>query len=255
MHLNELQESYGGKGLSIIAVTSEGKSDTERFVKKFKAQYAYGYDQGGQLSEYFKVAGIPHAVLVDASGTVIWKGHPGNLDAPTIEKALVGALPKPLFEWPEYAAKVKSAVLERAYGKALAEAKKLSGDGSKELLETVQGLVSAQVEQAKRFKEAGDYLAAQTIATRLVKDLDKLPEQATAKQILKDIEADPKGKSIVEAQQRLAKIDVEALKKKDEGMKAKAELERMLKTVPDTLPARIAAQKLERLKAILPGLR
>src|SRR5262245_44923612 len=95
-HLNELQDSLGGKGLTIIVVTDEGESDTVKWIAAKKVKYAYAYDKGGKLKRFFGVQGIPHAVLVDATGTVVWDGHPASLDPATIEKALGGALPKPM---------------------------------------------------------------------------------------------------------------------------------------------------------------
>ena len=37
------------------------------------------YDPDARLHEYFGVHGIPHAILVDAAGTVVWRGHPARL--------------------------------------------------------------------------------------------------------------------------------------------------------------------------------
>ena len=90
-HLNELEEQFGGKGLSIIGVTSEGAGPTEKWVAKKKAAYAYGYDKGGALKRELGVTGIPAAFLVDPSGKIVWQGHPSSLSSNLIEEHIKGA--------------------------------------------------------------------------------------------------------------------------------------------------------------------
>ena len=125
MHLNELRESYESKGLSILALTSEGAADTEKWVKDKGVTYPYAYDKGGKLSNWFGVSGIPHAVLLDSNGTVVWKGHPASLPMETLEAALSTALTVPLYDW-SGAAKAARAFLQKGqYAKALAAAQKL----------------------------------------------------------------------------------------------------------------------------------
>ena len=63
----------------MVGVTSEGESQTEPWVESKGARYAYAYDRGGKLSRALGVTGIPNAVLVDPSGTILWQGNPGSL--------------------------------------------------------------------------------------------------------------------------------------------------------------------------------
>jgi hypothetical protein len=82
-------------------VTDEGEAETVKWVEEKGAKYAYGYDRGGKLASYFKVSGIPAAVLVDAKGIVVWQGHPSGVTDALIEKAVAGALAKELAGLPE----------------------------------------------------------------------------------------------------------------------------------------------------------
>ena len=100
-HLNELQDTYGNRGLTVLGVTSEGAGSTEPWIDEKGARYAYAYDKGGQLSRWFGVSGIPHAALVDPMGEVVWTGHPGKLDSKLVEQSLAGALAKPVWAWPK----------------------------------------------------------------------------------------------------------------------------------------------------------
>jgi thioredoxin-like negative regulator of GroEL len=206
-HLNELQEKYQSKGLSILAVTSEGASETEKWVASKGAKYPYAYDKGGKLARHFGVRGIPHAVLVDASGTVAWKGHPGGLDDATLSAALRGALPKPLWEWSAAAKGVKTALQKRAFKSALDQAAKLKeADGGPEILAVVQGMVKASVDGLRASFEKGDFLGAQTTAQALQKELAGLAEVAEAAKVLASIAGDKNAQNVIKGQQKLAKI-------------------------------------------------
>ena len=109
--MNQLQDKYESKGLSIIGVTSESQSSTEPWVSKHGARYAYGYNSGSLKGKF--PGGIPMAILVDPSGNIVWKGHPSSLKDGDIEKALAGALETPMWEWPASAKSVRSSLKKR----------------------------------------------------------------------------------------------------------------------------------------------
>ena len=46
-HLNELDEQYRDKGLTVLALTSEGAKRTEAWIEAKGAKFAYAYDRGG----------------------------------------------------------------------------------------------------------------------------------------------------------------------------------------------------------------
>ena len=87
-HVNEIHKKYESKGLVVIGLTQESNSDIKAFVKAKKMEYNVGTDKGGKLNKELGVAGIPHAVLVDKTGTIVWEGHPAGLKDEDIEKAL-----------------------------------------------------------------------------------------------------------------------------------------------------------------------
>lgn len=50
--------------------------------------YHTAFDRGGSFGKQFKITGIPHAVLVDKTGKIVWEGHPMALDEKQVSKLL-----------------------------------------------------------------------------------------------------------------------------------------------------------------------
>ncbi|MCF6283792.1 MAG: redoxin domain-containing protein [Candidatus Hydrogenedentes bacterium] len=81
-HLTELQAKYKDKGLRVIGISDETEEQVKGFVSDMgdKMDYTVALDQGkqtwGSYAEPFGVSGIPHAFVVDRSGTLVWHGHP-----------------------------------------------------------------------------------------------------------------------------------------------------------------------------------
>jgi hypothetical protein len=230
-----MNDKWSGKGLSILAVTIEGASETEGFVKETGMKYAYAYDKGGKLSRYFGVNGIPHAVLIDASGTVAWSGHPGALEESDLQRATAGALSTPMYAWTGAAKGVKSALVKHDFKSALALAGKLAPeDSGKEILAAVQGMVKFKVEGLKAAQAKGDFLGAQNAALALQKELAGLPECAEATQVAAAIAADKKAAEVMKGQQKVAKVRERELTKKKERVTAIGELRKLKQDFPGT---------------------
>ena len=88
-HLIELHKQYAPKGLVIVSLTNEPKETVEPFAKQMGMTYALG---GGSMSgRDYGIRGIPHAFLIDPSGSVVWRGHPL---APGLNEALRKQLEK-----------------------------------------------------------------------------------------------------------------------------------------------------------------
>jgi len=233
-HVNEIQEAWGPKGLSVIGVTDEPASLTESWIETHGAAYAYAYDKGSQLARFFDVSSIPRAVIVDASGTVIFNGHPGQIDDALLAKAVQGALQKPLWEWTGDAKAVKSALLKRDYKKALDLAAALGDADGPEILACVQGLVKSQVEGMREARARGDFLGALTKAGALQKSLAGLPDAEEAAKLEAEIEADSAAMEVVKGQKKLAKIVGKEPDKKKEWLAAIEDLEELREKYPGT---------------------
>ncbi len=87
-HLNEINKKYKDKGLVIIGVTDEDNQTIRKFTKQTPMDYSPATDKGGKLNKAFGVEGIPHAVLVNKAGEIVWEGHPMSLKDEDIAKIL-----------------------------------------------------------------------------------------------------------------------------------------------------------------------
>lgn len=87
-HLNEIYAKYKDKGLQIVGITDEDLAKIKKFEKEVPIEYAVGLDANGKYAKPFGIQGIPHAVLVDKAGKVVWEGHPMSLKESQIEELL-----------------------------------------------------------------------------------------------------------------------------------------------------------------------
>ena len=94
--MNDLQQRYGGKGLSIVAINVDKKrEDADRFLAQTPAQFTVVYDPAGAIPSKFAVKGMPSSYLVDGKGNVVAveQGFHDDRKAPLEEqiRALLGA--------------------------------------------------------------------------------------------------------------------------------------------------------------------
>jgi len=230
-------------------VTNEGTKDTEAWIESKGVKYAYAYDKGGKFQRQLGVNGIPHAFLVDPTGTVVWEGHPGNLNATTINKALEGALLKPMWEWPASAKDVKSALAKRKYADALAATAKVTEPEMGPAIKTaIQSLVTSRVKAMNAALEAKNFLVAAESAAELKDDLVGLPELAEAKKVEEAVKADKSAADIIKAQKTIRDLRSQRLGKKKEREKAMSDAEKIVKDLPGTVAEAEAKTFIEELR-------
>jgi cytochrome c biogenesis protein CcmG/thiol:disulfide interchange protein DsbE len=87
-HLNEIYKKHKDKGLVVIGLTDESNQVIRNFTKQVPIEYFAATDRNGKLNKHFGVQGIPHALLVDKTGKVVWEGHPASLKDEAIAKVL-----------------------------------------------------------------------------------------------------------------------------------------------------------------------
>jgi len=252
--LNELQEEYKSKGLSIVGVTSESREKTDPWIAKHKAAYPYAFDKGGKLSRGVKVSGIPAAVLVNPRGKVVWKGHPSKLSKSLIEEHIKGASKNPpgldglTKDWPESAAPAKKLLKKGKIGKALATAQKLAekDQACKAAVDTLTGMATAEVDSIKELKEAGDILGALDTAKLAKKSLNGCDLVKEVEALQKEIKADKTSSAVLRAQMQLAKIETKAadVRKKKEVDSIVKKLDKLIAKNADNY-AGAQAQKLK----------
>jgi uncharacterized protein (TIGR03435 family) len=97
-HLNNLVEQFKDKPVVFISVTSENEDVVQLFLKSHSMKAWLGLDDYEVLNKAFHVTGIPHAVIVDASGHIAAITHPADLKPENLEEVLAGkkcSLPEP----------------------------------------------------------------------------------------------------------------------------------------------------------------
>lgn len=85
-HLVKMYKTYKDKGVVFVSLTNEPRQTVEPFVGKMGMVYPVG--GGSPTGRVYGVRGIPHAFIIDASGAVVWQGHPMGGLQQAIEKQL-----------------------------------------------------------------------------------------------------------------------------------------------------------------------
>jgi cytochrome c biogenesis protein CcmG/thiol:disulfide interchange protein DsbE len=84
-HLNELYQKYHPKGLEAVGITDEDPVVVKAFQKDVPMDYPVGIDKKDTVGSGFGITGIPHAMLVDKTGKIVWEGHPAQLKESQID--------------------------------------------------------------------------------------------------------------------------------------------------------------------------
>ncbi|MEI6536633.1 MAG: TlpA disulfide reductase family protein, partial [Verrucomicrobiaceae bacterium] len=87
-HLNDVYKQYKAKGLEIVGVTKEDAAVVTAFTKSVPINYHVALDPAATLAAQFGIISIPHAMLVDKAGKIVWEGHPMTLQPADIESVL-----------------------------------------------------------------------------------------------------------------------------------------------------------------------
>ena len=70
--MNEMHARYGGKGLRIVAVNVDQKTDEAKaFLKDNAAAFDVAFDQSGKTPRSYAVKGMPTSILIGPDGKVL----------------------------------------------------------------------------------------------------------------------------------------------------------------------------------------
>jgi len=255
--LNDLNEEFDSKGLTIIGVTSETEKQTVSWIEKHGAEYSYGYDKGGKLKSALGVGGIPNAVLVNPSGTIVWQGHPSGLTANIVASALEGAITTPIYQWGSSAKGIKKSFLKGDFAKAISQADKLAAKEpiGAEIATMLRGIVADRVSGCEAALERGDVRKANEGAKALVKGIKGLPEEEQLEVLLKKISKDKALKEILKVQDKLADILATEVEKKKECQNCIKRLEKLQKDNTDQFTEGLIDAALDDYHKLLKKLR
>jgi thiol-disulfide isomerase/thioredoxin len=83
--MNDMQAKYGGKGLQIVGVNVDAKSDDARqFLTATPARFAIAFDPQGATPRSYGIKGMPSSVLIGPDGKVLLE-HSGFRDSDRAE--------------------------------------------------------------------------------------------------------------------------------------------------------------------------
>lgn len=86
-HLNALQAKFDPQDLLIVGVTDEDEQLVRKSMDSHGMKFPVALVAKG-LNEAYPIPGFPTTYLVDRDGTVLWKGHPGQLTEEHIDALL-----------------------------------------------------------------------------------------------------------------------------------------------------------------------
>lgn len=87
-HMNQIYARFKDEGLQVVGITMEDAETVSSFLKDFPMHYSIARDAAGTYFDYLDITGIPHLALVDASGAIVWRGHPMQLSESRMESIL-----------------------------------------------------------------------------------------------------------------------------------------------------------------------
>jgi len=70
----------------IISVSYEEQDKIKTFLRKYPSKLMVVRDFNQEMFSEYQIKSLPHAVLINTSGAVLWKGHPSDLGPVTIRK-------------------------------------------------------------------------------------------------------------------------------------------------------------------------
>lgn len=254
VHLNTLQEKYGEKGMTVLAISKQDRSAVEKFIEEFKPTYPTVSEKSDSMRAYAR-SSYPSSFLINSDGRILWLGHPGELGDGTIDQALENT--KILPAWPDALDPVKKAFLKDKYTEALEKAQKDIERGelaeedaaaAKGIVEWIEWYGNSTLEGAAADATGGKVYEA-GLAYQHVADLYKhheLGEKADA--ALKELLSDKDRKLEFKAGEKLAKIleEIRDLKPKKALQKLKPMLSKKYKETAAGKKAATVAEVLEK---------
>jgi len=196
--LNQFHKEFKDRGLVVIGVTDEPEAKAKPYIDRNKMQYPVAF--GGGANEY-KTRGIPHSWLVGPGGKIVWKGHPGGLNASIIEKHIEGARMGPKITLPPQLVKSEKYLKAGQFGKAYNDLEKQAGRAkdpvvelaARDAMKKIAEFASVDFARVAQFKKEQKYSAG---LQALQRGAVSFKGMAIAKEFEKELKAWKKDKSI-----------------------------------------------------------
>jgi len=209
----------------VLALSDEGAELVEPYVEERGLSMKVGLRS--RTNALYGVTGIPHSVLIDPQGNVVWRGHPGSLSNGKVKDALKGARKPGKQDWlgfnadlgDEHAAALEASgelrelvelAREAELGKLFAGLEGFASDGDA-TLEAARGALAERAaahadllaQQAERAVERLDVAVGVEVYGALSKQLSGSERGEKAAKRLKEIQADKRLTKELEAAEQL----------------------------------------------------
>lgn len=220
-HMVELNQKYADKGLVIIGISLD--RDVNQMIQGAKQAgftWPQHVDNGGVLSDQFGVNGIPACYLIGPDGTVLWAGHPANIDGPLeqafkehppqlVDPKVLQAAGELLGEAEQKATAGDAAGALKALGKVPEAAQKDEDFAARyvEVRKTLESAAETMLAEVEPLVEQKQYPQAVARLKDLATALNGMPAGAAAKKRLTELQARPEVRKAVEAAERKARAD------------------------------------------------
>ncbi len=177
-HMNDLYGRYSPKGLRIIGLSlDKDYSSLVKFVNERNIKYPIAQDNGTDAR--YGVYGIPAAILVDASGLVVWTGHPSQDDLEEAILRVIKASPQPVLEGIDISEfkEIKRTLVEgNNFADIIAQLNKYSSgddplkDKAKQIISTINSRIDETLAFADRLAKQNKTSAALSVYIAVVKN-------------------------------------------------------------------------------------
>ena len=87
-HMNQLVAAFEGEPVVFMALSEEDEELLYEFVERRPMQAWVGVDPSGRTRSAFSVDRFPTAVVIDGEGSIVWSGHPMQLDASKLRELM-----------------------------------------------------------------------------------------------------------------------------------------------------------------------
>ena len=218
-HMVRINTEFDPKGLQFIGISLDNDVPTMLPVAREKGfnwpQLCEGAGWQTKAAQVWGVNSIPRTFIIGPEGTVLWTGHPGNIDGPLADAfkkhppQLVD--PRILADATAIADKIEAALKEGAQASALKQLATIpaAAKEDKDLAARIAG-IEKQIEDyaAKSLAdidpliENKQYVEAAGKLSELIRNLGALPAGATAKKRLADLMANPEAKAQFDSAQK-----------------------------------------------------
>jgi thiol-disulfide isomerase/thioredoxin/TolA-binding protein len=85
-HMVEINKKYADQGVQMIGISLDSDpSDLKKVIKEKNFTWPMSFEGKGWDGSYpkqFGVTGIPQTFIIGPDGTVLWRGHPAQIDGP-----------------------------------------------------------------------------------------------------------------------------------------------------------------------------